>query len=259
VKFVTWNVNSLRARMPRVLELLDTHQPDVVALQETKTAPDQVPHLEFAMAGYRVIDHSAGRWAGVALVVRDDLDVDEGSVRTGLPDAPLPGEARWVEARVAGTTFASVYVVNGRSPDHELFEVKLAWLDAMAARMAELAGDGSAVVGGDLNVTLADVDVWDPGRFVGSTHVTPQERSRLRGLLDAGWVDAVRHLHPDGQAFTWWDYRGGDFHRNRGLRIDYVLTTADVAAGLLSAGIDRALRKGTKPSDHAPLVATWSD
>lgn len=257
MKFVTWNVNSLRARMPRVLELLDTHEPDVVALQETKTAPHQFPHLELAAAGYRAVDHSGGRWAGVALLASDDHDVDEATVRLGLPDSPLPDDARWVEARIDDTTFASAYVVNGRTPTDEMFTVKLAWLDAMAAHLAALAARGPAVVGGDLNIALADRDVWDPAAFAGSTHVTDDERSRLQGILDAGWVDVVRHLQPDGQAFTWWDYRAGAFHRDRGMRIDYVLATPDVAATTTTAGIDRDLRKGPRPSDHAPLMATW--
>lgn len=257
MKFATWNVNSLRARMPRLHELLGRHEPDVVALQETKTAQEQYPHLELAAVGYRSIDHSGGQWAGVALLVRDDLEVDEASVRLGLPGSPLPDDARWVEVVVGDTTFASVYVVNGRTPDHEMFGAKLAWLDAMGEHMTTLAQRGPAVVGGDFNIALADVDVWDPSRFVGSTHVTEDERSRLRAILDHGWVDTVRRLHPDGPAFTWWDYRAGSFHRDRGMRIDYVLATPDIAAGVVAAGVDRDLRKGAKPSDHAPLVVSW--
>jgi len=258
VKFVTWNVNSLRARMPRVEELLARHEPDVVALQETKTAPEQFPHLELAALGYRAVDHSGGRWAGVALLVRDDHDVDDASVQVGLPGSPLPEDARWVEARVEGTTFASAYVVNGRSPDDDMFAVKLDWLDALVERMGVLRAAGATVVGGDFNVAPTDDDVWDPAAFVGSTHVTPEERGRIQALVDSGWTDAVRRLHPTGQAFTWWDYRAGNFHKGKGLRIDLVLASPQVAEAITSAGIDRDFRKGPKPSDHAPLVVEFA-
>lgn len=258
MKFVTWNVNSLRARMPRVEELLRKHEPDVVAVQETKTAPEQFPHLELASLGYQSVDHSGGRWAGVALLVRNDLDLDETSVQIGLPGSPLPDDARWLEATVQGVRFASAYIVNGRSPDDPMFPVKLDWLDALGARLAVVQAQGPAVVGGDFNVALADEDVWDPALLVGSTHVTEAERSRIRALLDAGWTDAVRHLQPDGAAYTWWDYRAGNFHKGKGMRIDLVLTTEDMVSRLESAGIDRSFRKGPKPSDHAPLLAQFS-
>ncbi len=260
MKFVTWNVNSLRARMPRVEQLLRRHEPDVVALQETKTAPEQFPHLELAALGYQAVDHSGGRWAGVALLVRNDRDLDASSVQIGLPDSPVADDARWVEATVDGVRFASAYVVNGRSPDDPMFPVKLAWLDALAARLDVVAAMGPAVVGGDFNIAPTDEDVWDPALFVGSTHVTEAERGRLRAMLETGWVDVVRHLHPTGAAYTWWDYRAGNFHKGNGLRIDLVLATEDLVGDVETAGIDREFRKGTKPSDHAPLLAdftTW--
>ncbi|MBW3618644.1 MAG: exodeoxyribonuclease III [Actinobacteria bacterium] len=255
----TWNVNSVRARMERVLEFLEVHQPDALLLQETKVAQEQFPFLELAAAGYQAVDHSTGRWAGVAILVPDDVEVTA-PVR-GLAGEPLPGEARWVEATVRGIRLVSVYVPNGRSLLDPSFPDKLVFLDAMRDRIAALAAAGPLLLGGDLNVAPTDADVWDPRRFVGTTHTSPEERSRLQAMLDAGVVDLHRHVvergserEGDEPGFTWWDYRAGAFHRNLGMRIDLFLATPDVAARARRCGIDRDFRKGAKPSDHAPLI-----
>jgi exodeoxyribonuclease III len=252
VRLVTWNVNSLRVRMPRVLELLEQHRPDVVCLQETKCPADGFPALELAAAGYTAIHHSAGQWAGVALLARDGLEISEPAV--GLPGEPSATEARWCEATIAGIRFASTYVPNGRALDSPEFPRKLAFLDAVADRVAALHGQ-PLVVAGDFNVAPTDVDAYDPAAFVGSTHVTPEERERLQRILNDRLVDAYRQLHPDETQFTWWDYRAGHFHKGFGLRIDLMLISPDLAARLRSCGIDRNYRKGAKPSDHAPLLA----
>ncbi len=254
MKLATWNVNSLKARLPRVLELLDAHAPDVLLLQETKAEAGAFPAAELT-AGYRAAHHSAGRWAGVAILARGAEPAD---VRAGLPGEAAADEARWVEATVlGGLRVVSVYVPNGRAVDSPTYFDKLRFLEAMAARIAALAAAGPLVVAGDFNVCPTDRDVYDPAAFVGSTHVTPAERERFRALLDAGVVDAYRHLHPDEVGFTWWDYRAGHFHKKLGLRIDAVLVTPDLAERLTSCGIDRGFRKGPKPSDHAPLLAEW--
>ncbi len=249
----TWNVNSIRARMERLLEFLEVHQPDVLLLQETKVAPEQFPFLELAAAGYAAVEHSTGRWAGVAVLVPDDVPAAD--VRRGLPGEPVADEARWVEATVRGTRVVSVYVPNGRALHDPTFPDKLRFLDAMRARVAELAGAGPLVVGGDVNVAPDDRDVWDPRRFRGTTHTSPAERRGLAGVVDAGVVDLYRHLEPDAQGFTWWDYRAGSFHKQMGMRIDLLLATPDLAAETRSCGIDRSFRKGPRPSDHAPLLA----
>jgi exodeoxyribonuclease-3 len=250
VKLATWNVNSLTGRMPRVLEFLELHQPDLFLMQETKCEPDAFPQLELEAAGYRAVHHSAGRWAGVALLARGEPT----DVCVGLAGEPSRDEARWLEASVDGLRAVSVYVPNGRSPDSPFYEDKLRFLEAMADRIAELAGE-PLVVAGDFNVCPSDLDVYDPAAFVGATHVTPAERERFRALLEAGTVDAFRELHPDKPGFTWWDYRQGHFHRKMGLRIDAFLMSPPVAEGLVKCGIDRNFRKGPKPSDHAPLLA----
>ncbi len=248
MKLATWNVNSLKIRLPRVLEFLALHAPDVLLLQETKCEPDAFPNAELADAGYHAVHHSAGRWNGVAIAARSELPLKQ--ERQGLPGEAETGEARWIEASAGGLRVASVYVPNGRGLDSPEFPKKLAFFDAMRSRAGALD-----VLGGDLNVTRADIDVYDPAAFAGSTHVTPDERARFEALLEAGLSDAYRDLHPDDVGFTWWDYRQGHFHRKLGLRIDYLLLGPRLAGGVTSCGIDRNFRKGTKPSDHAPLLA----
>jgi exodeoxyribonuclease-3 len=250
VKLVSWNVNSLNVRMPRVLELLAEHAPDVAFLQETKTEPDAFPFVELLDAGYQSVHHSAGRWAGVALLAREPL----ADVCAGLAGEPAVDEARWIEATTAdGLRIAAVYVPNGRAIGHPEYEKKLAFLDATRERIGTLD-----ILAGDFNVCPADIDVYDPAAFMTETHVQPEERERFAALLEDGHVDAFRHLHPDEVGFTWWDYRQGHFHRKMGLRIDAFLVGPRVADRIAACGIDRTYRKGPKPSDHAPLLLELS-
>jgi exodeoxyribonuclease-3 len=253
MRIVTWNVNSLRARLPRVLEFLAQHQPDVVCLQETKCAPDTFPRAELQEAGYGSVDHSGGQWAGVAVLAREGLPLTDPLL--GLPGEPDGGEARWCEATVGGFRCASVYVPNGRTLDSPEYPRKLTFLGAMRDRVAAQAPDRPMLVAGDFNIAPTDEDVYDPAAFVGGTHVSPAERELLREILAAGLVDAYRAVHPDTPQFTWWDYRAGNFHKGLGLRIDLILTSPALAERLQRCAIERDYRKGTKPSDHAPLVA----
>ncbi len=259
MRLVTWNVNSLRARLPRVLEFLAEHRPDVLLLQETKCEATGFPHAELAEAGYVAADHSGGRWAGVAIVARSELGISD--VAVGLPGEVAESEARWVEATVGGQLrVASVYVPNGRELDSEWYAQKLVFLEAMARRVGELLAPADAlelVVAGDMNVAPADLDVYDPAAFATSTHTSAPERAALGAVADAGLVDAFRRLHPDEVGYTWWDYRQGHFHRGLGLRIDLILVTPAIAEHLSRVGIERNYRKGSKPSDHVPLVADW--
>jgi exodeoxyribonuclease-3 len=249
VLVATWNVNSLNARLPRVLEFLEAHAPDVLLMQETKTEPGAFPAGALREAGYLAAHHSAGRWAGVAIAARSEPV----EVCAGLTGEPAADEARWIEATVDGVRVASVYVPNGRAVDSPVFADKLRFLEAMAERAPAVD-----LLAGDFNVCPTDLDVYDPEAFVGSTHVTPEERARFAALLETGKVDAFRALHPDEPGFTWWDYRQGHFHRKLGLRIDAVLVSPDLAARLQECGIDRSFRKGPKPSDHAPLLARFA-
>jgi exodeoxyribonuclease-3 len=261
VRLATWNVNSLKMRLPRVLEFLAEHAPDVLCLQETKCEAAAFPHEELAAAGYRATDHSGGRWAGVALLAREDLALEDPA--RGLPGEPAQDECRWVEATIGShppVRVASVYVPNGRVIDSEWYTAKLDFLAAMAERVRGLAPAHPAlVVAGDMNVAPADLDVYDPAAFAGSTHVTPPERRALDAICAAGLVDAFRRLHPDEPGFTWWDYRAGHFHKGLGLRIDLALVSPELAERVTRCGIERPYRKGAKPSDHAPLVVEWED
>ena len=256
LRLVTWNVNSLKARLPRVSELLTEHRPDIALFQETKLAQDAFPHAELAELGYSAVHHGAGRWGGVAIAVRDGLELT-GEVR-GLPGEPAADEARWVEAAVTGLggqplRVASVYVPNGRAVGTPFYEAKLDFLDALAERVRARADGTALIVAGDFNVARTDLDLYDPAAFVGSTHVTAAERQRVDALVDAGMVDAFRRLERDAPGYTWWDYRAGHFHKQLGMRIDLALLSPDLAGRLVACGIDRGYRKGPKPSDHAPL------
>ena len=237
MKLATWNVNSLKVRLPRVLEFLEAHRPDVLCLQETKCDAAAFPHMELEAAGYAAVEHSAGRWAGVAIVAPAGVALEE--AERGLPGETAVEEARYVEATVGDLRVASAYVPNGRAVGTPQFESKLAFFEALAARAPAL---GALL--GDLNVTRADIDVYDPEAFIGDTHVTPDERSRIEAILDAGLRDAYRQLHPDEVGYTWWDYRQGHFHRKMGLRIDYVLLEPGLAGSLESCGIAPGLQEG---------------
>jgi exodeoxyribonuclease-3 len=246
VKLATWNVGSLAALLPRVLDFLDQHRPDLFFMQETKCRPEDFPLGELEAAGYGAVHHSGGRWAGVAVLARSEI----GDVSAGLAGEH---EARWLEASVDGLRAVSVYVPRGRAPDSPFFDDKLRFLDAMGDRIADLAGE-PLVVAGDFNVCPSDLDVYDPTALGSATHVTPPERERFRALLEAGTVDAFRALHPDEPGFTWWDSRQGHFNLKTGLRIDAFLVSSPVADELVECGIDRSFRKGPRPSDHAPLL-----
>jgi exodeoxyribonuclease-3 len=253
VRVATWNVNSVKQRVPRLLPWLDQRQPDVVCLQETKLADEAFDLLlgdELASRGYEFARHGEGQWNGVAILSRTGLD----DVVVGLdhaPGFPRP-EARAVSATCGGIRVHSVYVPNGRTPDSEHYRYKLAWLAAL--REALSAGLQDAVVCGDMNIAPADVDVFDPDAYAGHTHVTPPERGALARLQALGLHDVVRDRWPTERVFTYWDYRAGMFHQDLGMRIDLVLATATVAMRVRAAWVDRQARKGTGPSDHAPVI-----
>jgi exodeoxyribonuclease III len=250
---ITWNCNSIRARLPRLLELLETHQPDVVCLQETKVAAEGFPHLELALAGYSAIDHSSGTWNGVAVLVPTDVDAS-GAV-FGLPGEPRPEEARWLEVVVRGVRVITVYVPNGRTPGHPRFEEKLRFLDVAAERVGALAAASPLVVSGDINVAPTDADVWNPGRRTNRTHVTPEERERVAALLQKGVRDAWLEAGEGGR-YTWWSNHPTALVQDRGMRIDLTLVSDHLH--VRRCQVARVFREGARPSDHAPLL-TWLD
>jgi exodeoxyribonuclease-3 len=255
VRLATWNVNSLAARLPRVEEWIATFQPDVMCLQETKCADDAFPALTFGGLGYEAVHHGEGRWNGVAILSR--LGIDQ--VRSGLDVPDLDGEARLLAVRCGEVDVMTAYVPNGRSLDAPQYEQKLAWL----ARLREILDERfdpsrPLVLCGDLNIAPDDRDVYDPAVYVGTTHTSPAERAAFQGLLDWGLVDVFRRHYDAGGLFSWWDYRAGNFHKGKGMRIDHLLATEDLAGRSTAVLIDRNARKGQKPSDHAPLVADFS-
>ncbi|SHM49604.1 exodeoxyribonuclease III [Cryptosporangium aurantiacum] len=253
MRLATWNVNSVIARLPRLLDWLATTKPDVVCLQEIKCSTDAFPADAVAELGYETAAHGDGRWNGVALLSRVGLDgVTRGLVdQPGFPDDPEP---RAIGATCDGVRIWSVYVPNGREPGHAHYTYKLAWLEALRNTVAAELGSGPFVVAGDFNVAPTDDDVFDPAAFVGLTHVTPPERAALASLREAGLVDVVPRPLKYDHPFTYWDYRAGAFPKNLGMRIDLFYADAALAATVSDAYVDRNARKGKAPSDHAPVV-----
>ena len=253
VRIATWNVNSLKQRLPRLLPWLDARSPDVVCLQETKLSDDAFDALlgeELAKRSYQAARNGEAQWNGVAILSRAGL----ADVVAGLPDGPgFPDqEARAVSAVCGGIRVHSVYVPNGRTPGSDHYRYKLAWLDALRAAVAGDSED--AIVCGDMNIAPTDADVFDPAAYVGHTHVTPQERAALARLEDLPLRDVVRDRWPHERVFTYWDYRAGMFHQDLGMRIDLILAAPAVAERVRAAWVDRQARKGSGPSDHAPVI-----
>jgi exodeoxyribonuclease-3 len=252
MRFATWNVNSLKARMARVEEWLDDVGPDIVCLQETKLADDAFPSLTFQAMGYECAHFGQGQWNGVAILSKVGLD-DPIANFTG--DIDPDSDARVLTATCGGIRVVSVYVPNGRSLDDPHYEYKLGWLERLHRHLEhDAAADHDVIVAGDFNIAPDDRDVYDPAKFVGSTHTSQAERDRLAAIEAWGLEDVFRRQHEQGGAFSWWDYRAGDFHQGRGMRIDLVLASASVAQRVEWCVIDRNARKGTSPSDHAPVI-----
>jgi exodeoxyribonuclease-3 len=248
VRVATWNVNSVKQRVPRLLPWLDQRRPDVVCLQETKLTDAKFTELlgeELAGRGYAAALHGEGQWNGVAILSRVGLD-DVVRGIAAAPGFPRP-EARAVAATCAGIRVWSVYVPNGRVPDSDHYRYKLAWLTALRDEVA--AGPEAAIVCGDMNIAPTDADVFDPEAYVGQTHVTPPERAALAELQGLGLRDVVRDRWPAERVFTYWDYRAGMFHTDPGMRLALVLASDPVAGR-----VDRHARKGSGPSDHAPVI-----
>jgi exodeoxyribonuclease-3 len=252
MRIATWNVNSLKIRLPRVEEWLAYARPDVLCLQETKLADGAFPHLAFATLGYDSVHHGDGRWNGVAILSRVGVeDVVLGFAVPLEPDA----DTRIVTARCGGIRVSSVYVPNGRSLDSDHYQYKLDWLGKLGQHLDLLTKpDDRVAVCGDFNIAPEDRDVWDPTAFVGATHVSPSERDALRELEGWGLVDAFRARYRDDRLYSYWDYRAGDFHEHRGMRIDLVLLSQPLADHVTWALVDRNARKGKLPSDHAPVI-----
>lgn len=258
MRIVTWNVNSLNARLPRVEQWLERNRPEVLCMQETKLANDAFPALTFQALGYDTVHHGQGQWNGVAILSRiglEDPAVDFAD--GGGPD----DDARVVWATCGGVRVASVYVPNGRSVDDDHYQYKLRWFARLRAHLAANHDPDRdrVVVVGDYNVAPEDRDVWDMQAFAGSTHVTAPEREAVSSLCEWGMVDVFRKHHPDAAGlYTYWDYQAGRFHKRQGMRIDLILASRALAATSTWSLVDRNARKGDKPSDHAPVLADFA-
>ena len=264
MRIATWNVNSLKARLEKVEWWLERASPDVLLMQETKLTDDRAPVAEFRRAGYELAHHGEGQWNGVAIASRAgiaDVATNFGEpLRPALTfdardDEPL-AEARMIAATCAGVRVVSVYAPNGRMVGTPFYAAKLVWYGYLARWLEKATSPTDPlVIGGDFNVAPADADVWDPQALGSGTHVSPREREAFFKLVRWGLVDVYRLHHPEPGRYTWWDYRGGGFHKNLGMRIDHLMATPPVAERAVWAEIDREARKGKPtPSDHAPVV-----
>ena len=254
MRIATWNINGLRARLDFILHWLSSRQPDVVGLQELKLTDELFPYEVFEAAGYTAITHGQKAWNGVAVLGR--IPITE--IQQGLPGQAQLG-ARLLTVHAGDFDFTTVYCPNGKNLEHPDYQRKLDWFKSLAQHWSEYHSPHSnSVLCGDLNICPAPIDSWDEERLHGHIFHTSPERNRFRALLNLGLHDLFRNHYPDTQEFSWWDYRGGSFHRGIGLRIDFLLATQAVLDRVISVKIDREYRKkkdGMTPSDHAPVIA----
>ena len=251
MRLATWNINGLRARLDFMALWLQARQPDVVGLQELKTPTESFPHEAFEELGYHALVHGQKSWNGVAILTREPAEL----ITEGLPGEEAAG-ARLITAHVGNDLeFTTVYCPNGKSVTHEDYERKLGWYNSLVAHYGAGRSD-KRILCGDFNIVPTAIDSWRGEEADGDVFHTDRERQCLSGLMDVGLVDLFRDRHPDQAAFSWWDYRGGSFYRNQGLRIDFILGTPDVSRLAKDVTIDRDFRKkqeGLTASDHAPV------
>lgn len=262
MRIATWNVNSIRSRIDRVLAFLERHDIDVLAMQETKCREDQFPALELSSMGYEFAHFGVNQWNGVAIASRVGLEDVAMQFADDQPQFAEVLEPRAIGATCGGVRMWSLYVPNGRELDHEHYVYKLQWLDRLrAAGEAWLADDPQAQVAltGDWNIAPQDDDVWDIDVFAGKTHVSPAERAAFNAIVETGYADVVRPHTPGPGVYTYWDYQQLSFPKRKGMRIDFILGSPALAARVTGAFIDREERKGKGASDHAPVVVDLAD
>jgi exodeoxyribonuclease-3 len=252
VKIVTYNVNGIKARLPRLIEYLTEVQPDIVCLQELKASDDTFPEADVRAAGYGAVWHGQKGWNGVAVLAKGSDPVER---QRGLAGEPEDEQSRYLECEVDGLVVASIYLPNGNPQPGPKFDYKLRWIDRLRARAGELlAQEVPAVLAGDYNVIPNDDDTYSVSRMADDALMQPESRHGYRALLAQGWTDSLRIRHPGGGVWTFWDYQAGAWQRDAGFRIDHLLLSPAVADRLADAGVDRAYRGREKASDHAP---TW--
>lgn len=250
MKIATFNINGIKARLPRLLEWLGEAAPDVACLQEIKSVDEGFPRLELEDAGWRVETHGQKGFNGVAILARTEIS----DILRGLPGDPEDAQARYVEATVAGVRIASIYLPNGNPAPGAKFDYKLAWMDRLIAHARGLLdSEAPVVLAGDFNVIPRPEDCHDPDAWREDALFRPESRARFRELVFQGWTDALRQMHPRGDGFTFWDYQGGAWQKDHGIRIDHLLLSPAAADRLEAAEVDRATRGKEKASDHAPV------
>ena len=251
LKIASYNINGINSRLPLLLGWLADFAPDVVCLQELKCPDAAFPEAAIRDAGYDSIWHGQSRWNGVAILSRIGAPVE---TRRGLPGDPGDLHSRYIEAAVSGILIGSLYLPNGNPWPGPKFDYKLAWMDRLAAHAADLlAADVPALMIGDYNVIPTDLDVYKPERWKKDALFAPAAKEKFAALVEAGWTDAIRHLHPDERIYTFWPYWRQAFERDSGIRIDHALLSPSLAPRLSAAGVDRAPRALAKTSDHAPM------
>ena len=252
MKIVTYNVNGIKARLPRLLEYLAEQQPDIVCLQELKSSDETFPETDIRDAGYGAVWHGQKGFNGVAVLARDADPIER---QRGLAGDPEDAHSRYLEVDVDGLTVASIYLPNGNPQPGPKFDYKLAWMDRLRDRaLALLAEERPAVLAGDYNVIPNDDDTFSVRAMQDDALMQPESRARYRALVAQGWTDALRTRHPGGGVWTFWDYQAGAWQRDAGFRIDHLLLSPQAADRLVDAGVDKDYRGREKASDHAP---TW--
>jgi exodeoxyribonuclease-3 len=252
MKIATFNVNGVKTRLPNLLQWLEREQPDVACLQELKALDEGFPQAALLAAGYHALWRGQRSWNGVAILARG---VEPVAIRRELPGDPGDDHARYLEAAVDGVVVACLYLPNGNPQPGPKFDYKLAWFDRLIAHAATLQGsEHPVVIAGDYNVVPTDFDIYNPRSWLKDALLQPESRERYQRLLQQGWLDSIRHLHPDDAVFTFWDYFRKHWDRDAGLRIDHLLLNAKLAPCLVAAGVDRWVRGEPHASDHAP---TW--
>ncbi len=263
MKIATWNLNSIRARLPRVLAALERHKPDLLCLQETKSQDDNFPHEDLATAGYLASAFGQKTYNGVALLARADGEA-VADVRHGFDGDPIPEQARVISGLYRGIRIVNAYIVNGKEVGDPKYDLKLEWLAALQTWVKkELNPSEPFLICGDFNITPDDRDVWDADQWRGRIFCTEPERAFVQTLYDWGLQDLQRKFSQEEGLFTWWDYRGGSHPRNLGLRIDLILASTPLAERCTAFEVDREERRKSTgegaPSDHAPVLASFRD
>ncbi|MPT00119.1 MAG: exodeoxyribonuclease III [Pseudomonas sp.] len=250
LKIATFNINGIRSRLPALLNWLEREQPDIACLQELKATDQQFPRHDLEMAGYGCLHQGQPSWNGVAILARDSEPLE---VRRGLPGMEDDPQSRYLEAAVHGVLVACLYLPNGNPQPGPKFDYKLRWFECLIEHAKGLHGNGHpTVLAGDFNVVPTDLDIYDPRSWQKDALLQPESRACYQQLLEVGWVDAIRHLHPDERVYTFWDYFRNHWARNAGLRLDHLLLNPELAPYLKRAGVDAWVRNQVKASDHAP-------